>query len=124
MVRSQLNPTLIDFRSEMAPEYGISPNLRVSQFIQDPNELNEAIQRRAMPQFRQTEDMENLYSARAINQSHIPGRRTYVGRNPIKPKIRPKKNTVSMHNLNNVGCLKESGSIRQPAYLTRPTNFK
>ena len=124
MVRSQINPGMVDFRSEMAPEYPLNSHLRVSQFVQDPHELNEAIQRRAAPKFRQMEDMNNIYSPRGLVKSQFPGRNTYVGPSPIKPKIRPKKNTVSMHNLNNVGCLKESGSIRQPSNLGRMTNFR
>ena len=115
MNKSYMNPnTGMDFYSEVnGPNYFGYP-MRTSNLI--PNSLSV----RNSPYQNQEQDF-NEFDNRNNYRTIKAGNSVYMGQKSTKNlrNIKKKNSTMSMHNLNNFGYLKESGNI-QP----QDTNFR
>lgn len=122
MIKSQLNPATMDFYSD-------AQNLQMGG-MRTSNYLREDFQK--MPNFpnngfiNKTNEIDELYRKR--NMTHRPGdfrNKTQAGAlNKHLRRLNPKNASVSMHNLNNFGYLKESGSIKVQKNQERPSIFR
>lgn len=120
MIRSQLNPGTMDFYSDAQNmQYG---NMRTSNFGRE--DLGR------MPNFpspgfiNQTQDIEE---GNRKNMTHRPGdfKRGDLGfHRKVRQGFPGKNSSMSMHNLNNFGYLKESGSIKVNKNQDRPSIFR
>lgn len=121
MIKSQMNPGTIDFYSD-AQNMQLGA-MRTSNYFKEefpnPNLSNHAFMGHAR-------EGDNAYHRR--NMTHRP--EDFNNRSHLVPPTRKKRgfagknSSVSMHNLNNFGFLKESGSIKVQKNKERPSIFR
>ena len=113
MIRSQINPTTMDFYSESQNFRNNPQTLRHSNIIADPHEIQSVIKMRNQGFNRNSGETEDIYTR---NQYNKFGRSTFTGNEthirPLKKFIN-KNTSVSMHNLNNFGYLIERIKLTQ-----------
>ena len=121
MIKSQLNPGTMDFYSD-------AQNMQMGG-MRTSNYLRDDLPKGTFPGkgfVNHIGEMEETFHRR--NMTHRPGDfrvRTQTGpQNQHRAGFPGKNSSVSMHNLNNFGYLKESGSIKVQKNKDRPSIFR
>ena len=115
MSRSQINPHTIDGNSTMQNKNGMGFRNKTYSQLPNPMDVQHVINRRQMPFYNQGgEEIEEIYNRNPYN--HKIGNSTMFpneNSNMLK-RVMNKNASVSLHNLNNFGYLKERNSIKKP----------
>lgn len=120
MIKSQLNPGTMDFYSDAHNvQYG---GMRTSNFGKEDLQRMPGFPNQMMGQ--PGHEMDETYHRR--NMTHRPGdfrKQDPYGRRNQRGFV-AKNSSMSMHNLNNFGYLKESGSIKVAKNQEHPSIFR